>query len=230
MSCALYFSATCDELGARVGRVRRHVGEKHFAHDQLVVAAADRIRANEHGLEHAVGAVAGRLIGARSVEAPDRRLLARLARSWSWSAASASARRRRSRCTRPCSSSRQTSLRPRTTRLVSWMFQVFSARRVRWQRGGQHPSGRRSPSAASRRLRALPRRRHARRMSANVCFSTLPNSTPTSTSPSLPTERCARSSPSTAPVRSAPPAEAAACGPTPTSARRCATPCGCRAP
>ena len=42
--------------GAGVGRVRRHVDEEHLAHDEDVVAAADRVRAREDGLEHAVGA------------------------------------------------------------------------------------------------------------------------------------------------------------------------------
>ena len=53
-------------------------------------------------LEHAVALVAGGLIGARAVEAPDRQLRRRPRGSWSSSAASASARCRRSRCIQPC--------------------------------------------------------------------------------------------------------------------------------
>src|SRR5439155_26246698 len=42
---------------------------------ELVVAAADGIRAHEHRLQDAVGLVARRLLGARPIEAPDGRLL-----------------------------------------------------------------------------------------------------------------------------------------------------------
>ena len=54
-SCFAYFSATGREQRARVRRVRRHVGEQHFAHHEHVVAAADRVGAREHRLQHAVG-------------------------------------------------------------------------------------------------------------------------------------------------------------------------------
>ncbi len=64
------------EQRARVGRVRRHVGEQHLAHDEHVVAAADRVRAREHGLQHAVRVAARSLVRARPVEAPDRELRA----------------------------------------------------------------------------------------------------------------------------------------------------------
>ncbi len=60
----------------RVGRVRRHVGQQHLTHDEDVVAAADRVRAREDGLQHTVGVAARGLVRARSVEAPDRELRA----------------------------------------------------------------------------------------------------------------------------------------------------------
>ncbi len=62
--------------GAGVGGVRGHVGEQHLAHDEDVVAAADRVRADEHRAEHAVGLLARGLVGARAVEAPDAGLVA----------------------------------------------------------------------------------------------------------------------------------------------------------
>ena len=64
------------ELRPRVGDVRRHVGEQHLAHDEDVVAAADRVGVRRDRLEHAVGVAARRLVGARTVEAPDRQVLA----------------------------------------------------------------------------------------------------------------------------------------------------------
>ena len=54
----------------------REVGEQHLAHDELVARPAERVRADEDRLEHAVGVVPGRLVGARAVEAPDAGLLA----------------------------------------------------------------------------------------------------------------------------------------------------------
>jgi glutamine synthetase len=51
--------------------VRLHVDEQHLAQHEHVVAAADRVGAHEHRLEHAVRLVAGRLVGAGTVEAPD---------------------------------------------------------------------------------------------------------------------------------------------------------------
>ena len=47
------------EQRARVGRVRRHVGQQHLAHHEHVVAAADRVGTREHGLQHAVGVLPG---------------------------------------------------------------------------------------------------------------------------------------------------------------------------
>src|SRR5439155_15984647 len=47
-----------------------------LAEHELVVATADRIRALEHRLKDAVGPIAGRLLRARPVEGPDRRLFA----------------------------------------------------------------------------------------------------------------------------------------------------------
>ena len=53
-----------------VGRVRRHIGEQHLAHHQLVAAAAHRVRHHQHRPQHAVGIFARRLIGAGAVKAP----------------------------------------------------------------------------------------------------------------------------------------------------------------
>src|SRR5262249_35199738 len=57
---------------ARVRRVRLAVHEHDLAQNELVLAAADRIRANEHGLEDAVGPVARRLLRAGAIETTDR--------------------------------------------------------------------------------------------------------------------------------------------------------------
>jgi hypothetical protein len=65
-----------DVRAAGVGRVGLAVDEHDLAEDELVVPATDRVRDDIHGLEDAVRLVARRLLGARSVEAPDRRLLA----------------------------------------------------------------------------------------------------------------------------------------------------------
>jgi hypothetical protein len=65
--------------GARspgVGGVRGHVDVEHLVQHEDVVAAADRVGADEHGLEHAVGGVALGLVGGGAVEAPHGRLLA----------------------------------------------------------------------------------------------------------------------------------------------------------
>ena len=90
------------EQRARVRRVRRHVGEQHLAHDELVVAAADRVGTREHGLQHAVRVAARRLVRARTVEAPDREVRAVREDLRLRPQPSASARCRRSRCTPPC--------------------------------------------------------------------------------------------------------------------------------
>ena len=66
-------------IGVRTSHVRnmRLSGHEHdLAQDEEVITTADRIRAGEHRLKDAVGAVTRRLLRARSVEAPDRRLLA----------------------------------------------------------------------------------------------------------------------------------------------------------
>lgn len=61
-----------DERGAGVAGVRGHVDVEDLAEHQHVAAAADRVRAGEHRLEHAVGGGAVGLVGAGSVETPDR--------------------------------------------------------------------------------------------------------------------------------------------------------------
>src|SRR5437762_6108090 len=61
---------------AHVRLVRLAVDEHDLAEDELVLASTDRVRADEDRLQHAVGLVAGRLLRARAVEAPDRRFLA----------------------------------------------------------------------------------------------------------------------------------------------------------
>ena len=60
---------------ARVGGMRAHVGgQQHLAHHQDVAATADRVVTLEDRAQHAVGLVAGGLVGGRAVEAPDRRI------------------------------------------------------------------------------------------------------------------------------------------------------------
>jgi hypothetical protein len=56
--------------------MRLSVDQHDLAQDELVVAAADRVRDDEDRLQDAVRFVAGRLLRARAVEAPDGRLLA----------------------------------------------------------------------------------------------------------------------------------------------------------
>ena len=66
-------------LGVGPAGVRgmRIAADQHdFAEHELVVAAADRIGALEYRLKDAVGPIAGRLLRARPVEGPDRRLFA----------------------------------------------------------------------------------------------------------------------------------------------------------
>jgi hypothetical protein len=62
-------------LAPGVGLVGLHRDVQHLGHHEDVVAPADRVRAGEHGLEHAVRLVARGLVGRRAVEAPDRELL-----------------------------------------------------------------------------------------------------------------------------------------------------------
>ena len=62
--------------GARVRGIRRHVGQHHLAHNQLVVAAPDGVGIGAHRLENAVGVFALRLVGAGAVKAPKARLFA----------------------------------------------------------------------------------------------------------------------------------------------------------
>src|SRR5215212_4989827 len=59
-----------------VGRVRLAVDEEDLAHHQLVRLASNRVIKDGDRLQHAVRTVAGRLLGARPVEAPDPGLLA----------------------------------------------------------------------------------------------------------------------------------------------------------
>ena len=61
-----------DGGGAGVGGVRRHVaGQQRLAEHEDVVATADRVRALEDRLQDDVGIVAGGLVGAGAVVAPD---------------------------------------------------------------------------------------------------------------------------------------------------------------
>src|ERR1700716_2639305 len=55
--------------------MRLAVDQEHFAHHQFVRCAAQRVVADEDRFEHTIGPIAGRLLGARTVEAPDRRRL-----------------------------------------------------------------------------------------------------------------------------------------------------------
>ena len=59
-----------------VGGVWGHVGVEHFAHHENVVGTTQWVRAGPHGNEHAVRERTSGLVGAGTVEAPDRRLLA----------------------------------------------------------------------------------------------------------------------------------------------------------
>src|SRR5216684_6725974 len=51
------------------------VDQEHFAHHQFVRCTPQRVVAHEDRFEYAIGPITGRLLGARTVEAPDRRLL-----------------------------------------------------------------------------------------------------------------------------------------------------------
>ena len=55
-----------------VGRMGFAIHEHHFAHDEDVFAATDRIGKDAGGLEHAIALVARCLVGRRTIEAPDR--------------------------------------------------------------------------------------------------------------------------------------------------------------
>lgn len=62
------------QQGPGVRLVRGHVDVEDLAEHEDVVAAADRVRALEDRLQHAVGGMALGLAGAGAVEAPDARL------------------------------------------------------------------------------------------------------------------------------------------------------------
>ena len=64
------------QVGPGVGRVGGEVGELDLAHDQLVVGTPQRVGDHEHRPQDAVRVVPQRLVGARSVESPDPRVLA----------------------------------------------------------------------------------------------------------------------------------------------------------
>src|ERR1700704_6270315 len=55
--------------------MRLAVDEEHFAHHQFVRCTTQWVVADEDRFEHTIGPIAGRLLGARTVEAPDRRRL-----------------------------------------------------------------------------------------------------------------------------------------------------------
>ena len=64
------------ERGSGVGDVWREVGVQDFTHHQDVLLTAQRVLALEHRHQHAVREVTRGLVGARTVKAPHRRLLA----------------------------------------------------------------------------------------------------------------------------------------------------------
>ena len=84
---------------------------------------------DEHRPQHAVRRLARRLVGARAVEAPDRRARRRRRRSWSSTAAAASARCRRSRCIQPCSSCLRTVRGARVSRAKASVLTLCERRR-----------------------------------------------------------------------------------------------------
>ncbi len=87
-----------------VGHVRRHVGEEHLAHDEHVVAAADRVRRRTPpaaARSRSCCPAPGWCWNRRS---PRSAGPCRPRGSWSSTADERSARCRRSRCTPPCSS------------------------------------------------------------------------------------------------------------------------------
>ena len=102
VSCDAYFSAT----SASAARVLVGCGVMSVSSTSHMTSLLSPPRTGsgqtKTGLSTQSDCVARRLVGARSVEAPDRRLLAHRRRSWSSNAAWRSARRRRSRCTRLC--------------------------------------------------------------------------------------------------------------------------------
>src|SRR6266851_3663066 len=55
--------------------MRLAVDQEHFAHHQFVRCTTQWVVAHEDRLEDTVGPIAGRLLGARTIEAPDWRLL-----------------------------------------------------------------------------------------------------------------------------------------------------------
>jgi hypothetical protein len=67
---AILFSSSCTP-GPGIGGVRRHVGEKDLAHDQLVVAATDWVWAYKHRVQNAVRVFAWSLVCAGAVKAPN---------------------------------------------------------------------------------------------------------------------------------------------------------------
>ena len=78
-----------------------HVGIEDLAHHQDVVRSAQGVGADEDRLEHAVREVTGRLVRARSVEAPHGRLLAVGDDLGLAAQLAQSARFRQSRCIQP---------------------------------------------------------------------------------------------------------------------------------
>ena len=90
------------EQRARVRRVRRHVGQQHLAHDEDVVAAADRVRAREHRLQARSPSCCPAPGSCSTRRSPRSEALRRPRGPSSSSAAGPWAPSRRSRCTPPC--------------------------------------------------------------------------------------------------------------------------------
>tara|TARA_B100000809_G_scaffold224267_1_gene234306 strand:+ start:104 stop:523 length:420 start_codon:yes stop_codon:yes gene_type:complete len=71
---AILFSSSCAPSSG-IGWVRRHIGEKDLAHDQLVVVAADWVWAYKYRVQYAVRIFAWGLVCAGTIKTPYWRLV-----------------------------------------------------------------------------------------------------------------------------------------------------------